>query len=140
MCDPVGINAMQKIRYIYILYKLGPKGRESSNNTKSEIYLSRLYSCAHAASQNVRLLQASYKAHICAQVNHLDHVKQSFAEYNCRKTSPHTFGSDAENPECKSSRTSNDFPKSHHKLKLVKQISNKYLFFYWEIAHARNGF
>lgn len=72
------------------------------------IYLSQLYSCAHVASQNERPLQASYKARICAQVNPLVRAKLSFAEYNCCKTSPHTFGSDAENPECTSSRRSND--------------------------------
>lgn len=81
-------------QWVYVQCK-----RKENNSLQIWIYLSQLYSYAHVASQNEQPLQASYKARICAQVNHLVHAKPSFAEYNCCKTSPHTFGSDAENPE-----------------------------------------
>lgn len=70
----------------------------NNQNKKRKKYLLQLYSCVHTASQNVQLLLTSYMDHKYAQVNHLDHAKPFFAECNFRKTIPHIFGNDAENP------------------------------------------
>ena len=70
-----------------------------NNQDKKKWYLSQFYFCTHGAAQIVRPLPDFYKVHKYAQVNHPVHAKPFFAVYKYCKTGPHTFGSDADNPE-----------------------------------------
>lgn len=85
------------------LKKIGKAFKMELNNLRklliSKAHLFQIYSCARVASQSVQPLLDFYRGHKYALVNHLVHVKPFVAGCNCCRTSLHTCGNDAENPQ-----------------------------------------